>query len=263
MSLWFAVALGLLQGLTEFLPVSSSGHLALAQMLIPGFEQPGVVFDAALHLGTACAVIWYERRQLMRWLWGREDRAPVVLIIVGMFATAAIAFPLRSVAGEGFSRPLWVGGCLLITAAIVLASRFMSGGQFNERTGRWSQAIVVGLAQGAAVFPGISRSGSTIVAGMGVGFDRVWAARFSFLLSVPAILGAAFIETLGEIEQVRELGPEFWEACVVGAAVAAVSGLVALKIVIKTLSSHHFHHFGWYCAGLGLVVIGLVLGGVW
>lgn len=263
MTLWHAVALGVLQGLTEFLPVSSSGHLALAQSLIPGFTQPGIVFDALLHLGTAFAVVWYERAQLMRWIRGQDSRTPVVLVVLGTIATAAVAFPLRKLATDAFDQPLWVGGCLVITAVVVLVTRFVSRGAFEARTSRWSQAAMVGLVQGLAVFPGLSRSGMTIAAGMGVGFNRVWAARFSFLLSVPAILGATVVETAGELDHVLALGSRFWIASAVGAGFAAVSGYIALKIVIRTLSSRHFHRFGWYCAGLGLLVIGLVLGGVW
>ena len=101
MTLWQAALLGVLQGVTEFLPVSSSGHLALAQMLIPGFQQRGVVFDAMLHLGTACAVVWFERRQIARWLGSAGGRKPLALILLGTVATSVIALPLRASAPAG------------------------------------------------------------------------------------------------------------------------------------------------------------------
>jgi undecaprenyl-diphosphatase len=262
LSFWYAIALGVLQGLTEFLPVSSSGHLALAQLLIPGFEQPGVFFDASLHLGTALAVVWLERRQILGWLRRHGERRSLGLIVVGLVATAAVAFPLRSLAVSSFERPIMVGVFLVITAVIVYSTRFLPGGPFRERTSRWGQAIFVGLAQGAAVFPGISRSGLTIAAGLSCGFDRVWAARFSFLLSVPAILGVTVLETIGEFDALVGLGSSFWCSCVIGTFCAAASGYFALKVVLKTLSSRFFHRFGWYCLIIGIGVVGLVLGGV-
>jgi len=183
MTLWQAVLLGVLQGLTEFLPVSSSGHLALAQMLIPGFQQPGVVFDATLHVGTAGAVVWFERRRILSWLGSSSGRRLLALLVLGTIATVVVAFPLRRVAVAAFSQPLWVGFGLLLTGVIVATTRFLPGGSGNESTTTWRQALAIGLAQGMAVFPGLSRSGVTIAASLGTGLDRGWAARFSFLLS--------------------------------------------------------------------------------
>lgn len=249
--MWYAVLLGLLQGLTEFLPVSSSGHLALAQATIPGFEQPGVVFDATLHLGTAAAVVWFERRQLARWLGGVEGRRVLGALVVGTLATALLAFPLRRVATEAFVRVGWIGAALLVTGAVVLGSRRLAGGGADARSMRWLQAAAVGLVQGAAVFPGISRSAVTITTGLLVGLERRWAARFSFLLSVPAVLGASAIELASAVPAGSGLDGAFWWRCAVGSLVAAVTGLVALRIVLGTISSHVFHRFGWYCLPLG------------
>ena len=195
MTLWQAALLGVLQGLTEFLPVSSSGHLALAQMLIPGFEQPGVVFDATLHAGTAGAVVWFERRSILSWLGSSPGRRLLGLLVLGTIATVVVAFPLRRVAVAAFSQPLWVGFGLLLTGVIVATTRFLPGGSGNESTTTWRQALAIGLAQGMAVFPGLSRSGVTIAASLGTGLDRGWAARFSILLSVPIIA----VVTVGQI----------------------------------------------------------------
>jgi undecaprenyl-diphosphatase len=261
MTLWQAVLLGVLQGVTEFLPVSSSGHLALAQMLIPGFDQPGVVFDATLHAGTASAVVWYERRTIVGWFGSSEGRRLLGLLMLGTLATVIIAFPLRRIAVAAFSLPIWVGFGLLTTGAIVAVAGLLPGGSSDEKSTTRRQAIVAGLAQGVAVFPGLSRSGITIAASLGVGLDRRWAARFSFLLSVPVIAAV----TAGQIFETRAdmltAGNGFVVACIVGAVAAGVTGFFALQLVIKTVSSHVFYRFSWYCIPLGLLVLILTWGG--
>jgi len=261
MTLWQAALLGVLQGLTEFLPVSSSGHLALAQMLIPGFEQPGVVFDAMLHLGTACAVVFFERRKIIGWIGTASGRRLLALLALGTIATAVVAFPLRRIAIAAFSLPVWVGFGLLLTGVIVATTRLLPGGAGDESSTTWRQTLAIGLAQGLAVFPGLSRSGITIAASLGVGLDRVWAARFSFLLSVPIITAV----TAGQIFEQRAdlvmVGSGFLIACVVGALAAGATGYFAIQLVIKTVSSRIFHRFSWYCIPLGLLVVALTWGG--
>ena len=252
--------LGVLQGLTEFLPVSSSGHLALAQMVIPGFSQPGVVFDAMLHVGTAGAVIWYERRQIRLWMTSPGGRRLLGLLILGTLATAVVAFPVKSVAEAAFQRPTWVGFALLITGLVVALTKWMPGGPRGEAGTTWRQAVVIGLVQGMAVFPGLSRSGLTISSALGVGLDRGWAARFSFLLSVPAIAGVAVLEVFDERHALVAAGSWFWLACLVGAIAAGFAGYLALTIVVKTLSSRVFHRFAWYCVPLGIIVVALTWG---
>jgi undecaprenyl-diphosphatase len=260
MSLWYAPLLGVVQGLTEFLPVSSSGHLAVAQMLIAGFAQPGVVFDAALHLGTAGAVVWFERRQIVRWIGSTEGHRLLGLLLLGTVATGLVAFPLRSVAVGAFDRAAWVGACLMITGCVVASTRWLTGGRNDQQSISWRQAVIVGLVQGMAIFPGISRSGLTIAAGLGVGLDRAWAARFSFLLSVPAVVGVSIAEVVGNRHELVASGSSFWIACALGLAVAALSGYLALRIVLNTVSSRTFHRFAWYCLPLGGLVFALSVG---
>ncbi len=260
MSLGVAVLLGVLQGLTEFLPVSSSGHLALAQMIIPGFTQPGVVFDAMLHVGTAGAVIWFERREIHRWLTSAGGRRLAGLLILGTLATAVVAFPIKSIAEAAFMRPTWVGFALLVTGLVVALTKWIPGGPRDEAGTTWRQAAIIGLIQGAAVFPGLSRSGLTITSALGVGLERSWAARFSFLLGVPAIMGVAVLEVFDERHALAAAGTGYWLACSVGAIAAGFAGFFALKIVIKTLSSRVFHRFAWYCVPVGLLVIALTWG---
>ena len=261
MTLWQALLLGLLQGVTEFLPVSSSGHLALAQMLIPGFNQPGVVFDAMLHVGTAFAVVWFERNQLRRWLGSATGRRLLGLLVLGTLVTAVVALPLRHLAEGAFTRPMLVGWFLIITGLVVGSTRFLAGGTRGEGGTTWRQVLIMGLAQGLAIFPGLSRSGLTITAGLAGGLERGWVARFSFLLSVPAIAGA----TLAQLVEVRgdlgAAGPGFWLASGLGAVAAGFSGYLALRVVIRSVSSSVFHRFAWYCIPLGLLVLVLVGGG--
>jgi undecaprenyl-diphosphatase len=258
---WISPLLGVIQGLTEFLPVSSSGHLALAQMVIPGFHQPGVVFDVMLHVGTAAAVVLYERRQIARWLGSAEGRRLLGLLVIGTVATGVLAFPLRGLAEGTFGRAALVGLFLIVTGCVVGGTRWLGGGPSDEKSMGWKQAALIGLVQGVAVFPGISRSGVTIAAGLVSGLNRTWAARFSFLLSVPAILGVALLELAGEYQQLTVAGPGFVLACLVGAVTAGIAGYLALTIVVRTLSSRTFHRFGWYCVPVGAVVLALTLGG--
>ncbi len=260
MSFGVAVLLGVLQGLTEFLPVSSSGHLALAQMLIPGFSQPGVFFDAMLHVGTAGAVIWYERREIRRWLTTTGGRRLLGLLILGTLATAVVAFPIKGVAESAFQRPLWVGVALVITGLIVGLTRWMPGGPRDESGTTWRQAVLIGIVQGMAVFPGLSRSGLTISSALGAGLDRNWAARFSFILGVPAIAGVAVLEVFDERHALAAAGAWYWVSCLVGAVAAGLAGYLALTIVVKTLSSRVFHRFAWYCIPVGILVVALTWG---
>lgn len=266
MSWWHGLILGILQGLTEFFPVSSSGHLALVQMVFNRlgwtFEQPGVVFDAMLHIGTASAVIWYERRRLRTWLTTPAGWRLIGLLVLGTVATAAVAFPLKNLATEAFEKSLVVGICLLITGLFVLSTRFLSGGPTSEGGTQWYQAVVIGLVQGLAIFPGISRSGATITAALGTGLDREWSARFSFLLSLPAIAGATLVQLIEYRAELMHVGTDFWIPLLTGGLAAAVTGLVALKVVVKTVSSRLFDRFAFYCLPLGAAVVLLSAMGV-
>jgi undecaprenyl-diphosphatase len=250
-----AALLGLLQGLTEFLPVSSSGHLALAQIVLPGFQQPGVLFDASLHVGTALAVLWFEREEIARWIRSRRGGRILALLVVGTGATAVVAVPLRRFAQDAFHRPLLVGVCLIATGCVVAATKFFGSGRVDESATRFRHAALMGLMQGVAIFPGLSRSGLTIAAGMGGGLERAWAARLSFLLGVPAILGVAAVELAGNRGAVVAMSPTVWMSYAVGMVVAAVSGYFALVIVLRTVSTELFHRFAWYCIPVGLLVV--------
>jgi len=261
MTLWQGVLLGILQGVTEFLPVSSSGHLALAQMLIPGFEQPGVIFDVLLHAGTGFAVVWYERHQISEWLQSASGRRLLGLLFVGTAATAIAALPLRRVAVQAFERPVWVGMALIVTGLVVAATKFLPGGSVGENGTTWRQSVLVGLAQGMAIFPGLSRSGMTIAVGLGGGLERSWAARFSFLLSVPAIAAVTVVQMVDTRSEMAAAGNELGLASIAGGIAAGITGYFVLQVVIKAVSSNIFHRFAWYCVPLGILVVAFVLGG--
>jgi len=253
MTLEQAVLLGLVQGLTEFLPVSSSGHLAIAQRLLPGFVQPGVVFDVALHLGTALAVIALEWRRLVEAVRGGFALLLAAQIGVATLATAIVALPLRGFAEAAFTRPLLVAAGLAASGIVLLAlPRARADGAAADAT-PWRTAALVGLVQGVAVMPGLSRSGVTIVAGVLGGLERRWAADFSFLLSVPAVLGAAVVETSvyrKELVPLEGLAP----ACVAGAVVAAIVGGLAIVLVRRLVHEGQLRHFSWYLLPLAALV---------
>lgn len=261
MSVAIAVLLGVLQGLTEFLPVSSSGHLALAQMLIPGFSQPGLFFDVVLHLGTMVSILVLE--------WGRIREAfrqgyavrLAGLLLLGTAATAAVAFPLRAWAEAAFAKPLWVAGGFALTALLLLGSS-QARAEGHELPS-WGQVVAVGLAQGVAVFPGLSRSGTTISVGLAVGVTRPWAADFSFLLSLPAVAGATLVEVIKEREALLASGSKLLAPALAGGLAAAVAGLFALAAVRQLVRSGRLSLFAWYLLPLSLVVVGGYFWGWW
>jgi undecaprenyl-diphosphatase len=248
MSWVVALLLGVLQGLTEFLPVSSSGHLALAQMLIPGFSQPGLFFDLALHGGTLISVLALEWDRLREaWRQGYVGRLGLLLVL-GTGATALLAFPLRRWAEEAFHRPGWIGVGFLLTR------------EGEGLPSPW-QAVLVGLVQGVAVFPGLSRSGSTVAAALLSGMNRRWAADFSFLLSLPAIGGALLVEGVQQRAALAREGAAFWGVAFLGALAAAASGLLALRLVRRLVHQGRLAIFALYLVPLGLLVlVGLALG---
>lgn len=259
-----AAILGLVQGLTEFLPVSSSGHLVLAQKLL-GLQEPELLFDVAVHVGTLFAVLLVFRadiRAMLRGLWARDEEARkgrrlLLLVAAGSVPTAIIGLLFKDYFEALFASILAVGCALLITGFLLMATRLASrAGRGLEQTG-WARAFAVGIAQGLAITPGISRSGATISAGLLLGLERELAARFSFVLSVPAILGALAL-------QIRHLDAQAQvplAPLLVGAAVAAASGYAALKLLLKLVKGGRLHWFAFYCWALGLLALAWALAG--
>ena len=247
-----AILLGLVQGLTEFLPVSSSGHLALAQAI--GGIQPGdVTFEVIVHFGTLLAVVTALRGRIANLAVGclRRDRASwrtVSLLLVGSVPAGVVGIAFKDALTAAFANPIAVCGCLIATGCILWSTRFATG-QRLEMT--FLDALLIGLAQALAVLPGISRSGSTIGMGLWRGIDGREAATFSFLMSIPIILGATALavgDLLAQAPAMHALWP-----LLIGALAAYISGVFAIRWLLELLSGGRFAHFAYYCWLIGLL----------
>lgn len=257
-----ALLLGALQGITEFLPISSSGHLVIAQNFL-GFKEPEVFFDVCLHIGTLISVllvfaseavdlvigalripsvIFGKRREL------QAEEKLFLLVAVGTLPTVLVALSLRHFLEDLFASVTAVSINLLITGTMLWATRYIR--QRNPKRVRrthWQDAILVGLAQAIALSPGISRSGATISAGLFVGLEREWAGKFSFLLFMPAVVGALILEFSNLRIAEGDLFPTL-----LGTAAAAVVGYVALRAFLSLVRNGNFYVFAPYCWALGL-----------
>jgi len=260
MGFFHAIALGVLQGATEFIPVSSSGHLVLVPWLL-GWAVPGLAFDATVHWGTLLALavyFWGDLRGLavgwVRSLFTRQmtQKARLAWLILVGTVPAVLAGTLAGDFFEGlFSAPRTVALLLMVTAFILALSEWF--GRFRRKSGSLSpgEAFLIGVGQALAIAPGISRSGATIAAGVLLGLKRDEAARFSFLLSFPVILGAGVLE-LGKLWRSGSLSGS-WQLLAVGFVAAAVSGYVSIAFLLSFLRRRRLYVFALYCLALGLV----------
>ncbi len=251
-----ALILGAVQGLTEFLPVSSSGHLVIFQHLL-GLQNTPLAFDVLVHMGTLLAVFvafWTDIAALLRKPWSRLT----LLIVVGCIPAALVGILLEPVFEESFKSLLVVGIGLLITGVILMVSEKLAlvkpGFKEIEETS-YKDVLFVGLLQAIAIVPGISRSGSTISAGLLAGMERPFAARFSFLLSIPVILGAGILELkdLGN----GAMGAISSAAIVAGLLSAALFGYIAIKVVMRLVNQGRLSVFSWYVWALGIFTLGM------
>lgn len=242
MSLFYSALLGILQGLTEFLPVSSSGHLVLVQSIIPNFKQPGVLFDVTLHFGTLFAVLFFFRKKLLR-----LSLRYILFLIIGTIPAVIIGFFFKDFFVGLFSSFRLVGYALLISGILnFLIDKTL---ERNEKPDL-KKSVFVGIAQAFAIFPGVSRSGSTIFAGVKSGLSCKDAAEFSFLLSAPAIIGANILEIFSS------WGEKIDVFCyLTGFLFAFVSGIAAIGLVLKFLEEKKFKIFAIYCFILGLTIL--------
>src|SRR3954452_23271598 len=257
-----AIVLGLVQGLTEFLPISSSGHLRIVPALL-GWEDPGAGFTAVIQLGTMAAVLIYFRAELLliARAWLRELRTPIPrasqearlgwFIVLGTIPISIFGFVFRDQIESGARSLYLIGSALILFSFVMIAAERVGTRQrgLAEMNGR--DGLFVGLAQALALIPGVSRSGATISAGLFRGFDRVAAARYSFLLSVPAsVLSALF-----ELRKVGEAGSPSAGATAIATVVAFVSGYAAIAWLIRSLGSHTLGVFVVYRIALGALVL--------
>ena len=285
MNLLQAIFMGLIQGLTKFLPVSSSGHLAIFQQLFKMETDTGVLFEVLLHLGTlvaVCVVFWKDVRNLVvhgiglivdlavnGWSWlmntiKKENRPYrrviknayrkfAALIIVTTIPTGIIGIVFRGPIEKAGSTLIVPGICLVITAIVLLLVDGRPNGKKKAKATNYKDAALIGVAQGIATLPGISRSGSTIAACVFLGLDRSFAVKYSFLASVPAIVGANILQLphLGDSTITGGLIVNY----LVGMLVAGVVGFVCIKLMINVVKRARYEYFAYYCAALGIVSI--------
>ena len=266
MNLFQAFILGILQGATEFLPVSSSGHLVLVPWLL-GWPASSLAFDAVVHWGTAVAVIiyfWRDWVTLVSAVWkstilrspDQESEARLAwLILLGTVPAALIGYLLEDFFEEMFTRPIAAACFLLVTAALLTTSERLGRRERDLDTLDWLDALLVGLAQALAIFPGISRSGSTIAAGLARGLRREPAARFSFLLATPVILGAGLLKVV-DLAQTGGLAAQA-PLLVVGFVAAGVVGFGCIHFLLRYLQRRPLYPFAIYCA-VGSIVCLLI-----
>ena len=266
MTLTEAVILGIVQGLTEPLPISSSAHLVIVPALIPGFHQPGVAFDVLLHLGTLVAVVFFLRREIGELLAslmpgkGPADRAPgadtgektanrrmVLWIMIATFLTGAIGFLFKDRIERLFESVETTAFMLLITGILLFLSDRVKTNRRGKGEMNLTDGIVLGLVQAVALIPGISRSGSTITFGIFRGLERETAARFSFLLSIPAIGGAVILKSA----DLMRLPAGDLSVLIAGFIAAAVTGVLSLKLLFAIINKTGLSLFAYYCWFVG------------
>jgi undecaprenyl-diphosphatase len=250
MTLLESIILGIVQGLTEFLPVSSSGHLVIVQSFIKDFKQPGVLFDVTLHLGTVIAVVIYFRNRLLEIF---KNLRLLGLVLAATVVTGFIGITFKDTFEAMFSNVRLVGAGLIITAIILMFAERVKPGNKTEKEMNWLQAIFIGLIQGIAIIPGISRSGSTISAGLFAKLDRKFAAEFSFLLSVPAVLGAAVLESR-HLTKADMLNIDII-VYLAGLLVAAITGFFCTKLLVNIIQKQKLYYFSIYLLIIGTIVL--------
>ncbi len=263
MTIFQAIILGLVQGLTEFIPVSSSGHLILAHYVL-GVHSGGLTFDVALHLGTLLALLIYFHKDiimLINGLLGRNDSQRLAWWLALATIPAVIAgVLLESTAETAFRSVRLVGVTFILAALIMLAAEHVAHWhqtktKLKQISGK--QALAIGVAQAAALVPGVSRSGTTITTGLFLGLDRVAATRFSFLLGIPITAGA-IAKVLVSDNAIHQISGEV-TIFFVGVITAMLSGLFAIRFLLRYLAHHTLAPFAYYRIALGVLVLALTM----
>ncbi len=252
-----AVVLGIVQGLTEFLPISSSGHLVIGSELL-NFQEKGIAFDVFLHLGTLLAVILVFRREIRGmiaapFLYLKGERGEGVLhdlrwdlyVVISVLPAVFVGLFFKDYVEQMFSNLNIVFVMLLVTGILMVASRYLSSRNITLQ-GRHS--FIIGCAQAMAILPGLSRSGSTIFAGMALGLDRQVVARFSFIMSIPAILGAMVLQ-LGDLIS-NPPTPAAFINIAAGTGASAIAGYFAIILLLDIVRRNRLEWFGYYCLAL-------------
>lgn len=266
MTILQAAVLGIVQGLGEFLPISSSAHLVLTPWLFK-WEYAGLGFDVALHWGTLAAVLVYywndvwliirgffhSLRPATRDLSENIYQKLAWLLLLASVPGAIIGYLLESHAEGALRQPLYVGITLGVFGLVLLVSDQLGKKTKNLDRIKWLDALLIGISQALAIFPGVSRSGSTIATGLALGFKREDAARFSFLMSIPIIFGAGLVNITEFTKGVTPI------ELAVGFLSAAVFGFLSIKYMLRYLARHDYKIFVWYRLALAAVVVGVYL----
>ncbi|MBF0226292.1 MAG: undecaprenyl-diphosphatase UppP [Desulfobacterales bacterium] len=266
MNIFHSIVLGIVQGLTEFLPVSSSGHLVLFQNIF-GMKEPEIFFDLCLHFGTLMAIILiyfseikniissffkgFRNTHFFSNIFEDKDLKLAFLIIIGCIPTAIIGLIIEKNSDKLFSSIFMVGIMLIITGLILFLTRFFKTATLDIKGFSFKKALIIGFVQGIAVIPGISRSGSTISTALFLGINKETAAKYSFLLSIPAIAGAELIVLLGA----SNIEAHFDISTFVGMLSAFVTGYLSLKLLIRIVNQGNLYIFAPYCICIGFFSI--------
>lgn len=271
MNILQAILMGIVQGLSEFLPISSSAHLVFTSNFykvfknIPISEQSTqeVFLDIMLHLGTLIAVLIFFRKEVLDICKAlinairnkniEEQNAKLgIYIIIGTVVTILLALPMEHIANHLVFHPAIVGILLIITGGTLFFSEYLSKKRIEKvKNVNLKQSILIGLAQGIAVLPGFSRSGWTIATGLFTGLNREMAARYSFLLSIPIILGASMVYPLIKID-ISEALTYNWTAIIISTIVSGMVGYLCIKYFMKFIAKFSLNIFGWYCVIMGI-----------
>lgn len=269
------IIMGLIQGLTEFLPISSSGHLAIFGNML-GWQDSGILFEVLLHVGTLAAVFAAFYKDIadlikegfllvgrfflalagkIKWrqVLNNDKKYFVCYILLSMLPTAALGLLLKKTIEEAYTGTLIPGIGLLVTGAILLYTLKVPAGKKGEKEMTFGDALLIGIAQGIATLPGVSRSGSTIVTARVRGLTPELAVRFSFIMSIPAILGAAVLQIHDGAAESLSAGT--LGLYLLGAAVAAVSGFLCIKWLLGIIRKGKLYYFAYYCFGMGVLAI--------
>lgn len=268
MDIFQAIIIGLVQGLTEFLPVSSSAHLIFAQQAL-GVSDVGLAFDVLMHVGTLVAVIVYFFNDIVNMIkgfllslvdlkngnfMGEIKKDPykklawlTILATIPVGVVGVLFNDMIESMFQGLTIPAFL---LLVTGCLLYASQRMNSGRIDVRNVTIKEALIMGCGQALAVLPGLSRSGTTIAAGLFAGLDKEFAAKFSFILSIPAILGAAVFQLKDLSGGNIEIG-----ACIAGFIVAVISGYLAISVLLKIVREKSLDIFAYYCWIVGLIVL--------
>ncbi len=276
MGIWNAMVLGLIQGISEFLPISSSGHLSILQNLfgLQVASEGHLFFDVLLHLATlvsVCVVYWKDIRNM---IWDCLDYAFVsrhpnlvvadelpgarlaLMIVIGTLPLFAVVF-INKYIERLYYHSMFIGISLMLTGCVVYVCDNLLVGRKTERTMRVRDALIIGICQAVATIPGLSRSGTTITAGIATGLEREFAIKFSFLMSIPAIFGANLLS----LYQAMECGinPRDIPAYLIGMAVAMIAGVLSISLLKYITKKGGFGKFCYYCWGVGFISVVLAV----